>query len=65
MKKVLDERDKSYTRIKELLRTIYLGDRYCEEMKYDKEKKIFLMKINCISRIKNGTKIGIIILTEI
>jgi hypothetical protein len=40
--------------IKKLLRSIYLGDRYCEKFEIRDDKISF--QINCISRVKEGTK---------
>lgn len=41
-------------RIKKLLGSLYLGDRFCENI-IIKDGKI-LFQINCISRLKEGTK---------
>lgn len=40
--------------IKEFLSSIYLGDRYCEKFEIEDDKISF--QINCISRVKEGTK---------
>ena len=40
--------------IKKLLSSIYLGDRYCEKIEMKDDKISF--QINCISRLKEGTK---------
>ena len=39
--------------IKKFLRSIYLGDRYCEKIEIKDDKISF--QINCISRVKKGT----------
>lgn len=41
-------------KIKKFLRSIYLGDRYCENIE-NKDGKISF-QINCISRVKEGTE---------
>ena len=40
--------------IKNFLNSIYLGDRYCEKIEIKDDKISF--QINCISRVKEGTK---------
>ncbi len=40
--------------IKNILRTLYLGDRFCEKVLVNKNKISF--QINCISKLKEGTK---------
>ena len=41
-------------RIKEFLKSIYLGDRFCEKLEIKDDKISF--QINCISRVKKGTR---------
>ena len=40
--------------IKKFINSIYLGDRYCEKIEIKDDKISF--QINCISRLKEGTK---------
>lgn len=39
--------------VKKFFSTIYLGDRYCVETKYDKKDNFFTIQMNGISRIRS------------
>jgi len=49
-----NERRPMMKRIKAFLESIYLGDRYCEKIEIKDDK--ISVQINCISRVKKGTK---------
>jgi len=39
--------------IEKFLQSIYLGDRYCKKAEYDKDKRIYTIQMNGISRIRS------------
>lgn len=40
--------------MKDFLHSLYLGDRWCESMKIEENR--VMIQVNCISRLKKGTK---------
>lgn len=40
--------------VESILKTVYLGDRYCKSEKYDAQKGIYQVQMNCISRIRSS-----------